>query len=621
MSIEFSLIDRQFSEFIQQLAKEHSLDIQESLGSAAALVSRWLAEGHTCLPLADLAGQEYPFMPEEAGFIGYQVKCPELERWQNDLRSCNGIVGTPTNATSTPLVLDDRGRLYLHRYWHYEKSVVIDLHARILQGGLLVDLNRLKESLDRFFPDKKEEINWQKVAVMNSATRHFSVITGGPGTGKTYAVARLLAALLEQPEGKEKTIRVVAPTGKAVARISESLKRAIEDLDCADEIKTRLQEKNLTSTIHRLLGVIPNSTRFRYHRDHPLAVDILVIDEASMVSLSLMSKLLAALPAEARVILVGDKDQLPPVDPGSVLGDLCRASDLNGFSSGFQAKWQAFTGQSLPGSNHQAGLLQDTIVELQTNHRTEAEILSRLNHAVNAGQLADVEELASEGSFQWDQALPGLGKGAEDQRNALKSALKEVVDRYFAPVLAAQSVQEALEVFGKFRILCAVRDGVYGVESMNRLVEELLAKKLGSKYKGKPVMVTANHYLLRLFNGDIGMIWGDKNLLVNFEAEAGGLREVALERLPDHESAFAMTIHKSQGSEFDHLLMILPPHSEMPILNRELIYTGLTRARKSVKLWAVPEVMEAALKKTSQRASGLTEALKVGNGLDGALVH
>ena len=606
MSSEFSFIDRQFAEFIQEQAGP---EVGASLGAAAALVSRWLAEGQTCLPLADLAGKEYPPRQKTGEVEGlYRVTCPTLETWQNELQQGHGIVSAPEDAASTPLVLDEHGRLYLHRYWHYEKSVAADLKARMLLEDTTIDQTALKSSLDRFFPDQTKTVNWQKVAVMNSVLRRFSVITGGPGTGKTYTVARLLAALLEQPGGKDKTIRLVAPTGKAVARISESLNRAVENLDCADEIKTRLQEKNLTSTLHRLLGFIPNSPRFRYHAEHPLAVDVLVIDEASMVSLSLMSKLLAALPHEARVILVGDKDQLPPVEPGNVFGDLCRASELNGFSSEFCAKWKELTGLSLSCSPNKQGL--DTVVELQVNHRTEGETLSGLNHAVNTGQFEVVESLAGAGAFQWIQSVPGVGKVKEEQIRDLKLALKEVVDAYFAPVLAATSAQEAIKVFERFRILCAVRDGVYGVESINRLVEELLAKKIGSKYKGKPVMVTANNYQVRLFNGDIGIIWGDRDLFVNFESDEGRSKEIALERLPDHETAFAMTIHKSQGSEFDHVLMILPPNSESAILNRELIYTGLTRARKSVKLWAGSEVMEAALKKTNQRASGLTDALK-----------
>jgi exodeoxyribonuclease V alpha subunit len=466
-----------------------------------------------------------------------------------------------------------------------------------------------------------------------AARQRFCVITGGPGTGKTWTVARLLALLLEQPGAASLRVRLAAPTGKAVARLQESLASALARLDCPDAVKTRLQAKDLTTTLHRLLGTIPNSVKFRHNADHPLPVDVLVVDEASMVSLPLMARLLAALPPAARLILVGDKDQLPPVDPGNVLGDLCQAAAINGFSETFRADYERCGGEALPVATEAgtSGTLLDCVVQLGRNFRSgETAALHAVSAAVNAGDAARSCELlreftATDAAIGW-QPLPAAAQ--------LKDALRTTVISHYGPVLQAASATEALRALGRFRILCAVREGPYGTIAVNRLVEQILGEEgfttpeaiQRGSYAGKPLMVTANHYLLKLYNGDTGVVGqppsaaavpatalvattnGGQSSLVHFPEETGGLRAIARERLPEHETAYALTIHKSQGSEFDEVLLLLPEATN-PVLTRALLYTGLTRAKKVVRLLASEASLRAAIGSPAPRRSGLSDAL------------
>jgi exodeoxyribonuclease V alpha subunit len=460
-----------------------------------------------------------------------------------------------------------------------------------------------------------KNINWQKVAAFAALRQRFSVITGGPGTGKTWTVARLLALLLEQPGGENLRIKLAAPTGKAAARLQEALSHSLTGLTCAAKVKARLQAKDLTTTIHRLLGTIPRSTNFRHDAGNPLPVDVLVVDEASMVSLALMAKLLAALKPDARLVLVGDQDQLPPVDAGNVLGDLCRAAAINGFSENFQNDYQRCSGETVAAKSFSAGgELENTVIQLRTNFRSgEMAALNNLSQAVNAGDADAAMKLLRQpaAALAW-QPLPSA--------RLFKAALRDAVVSHYGDVLKAATPAAALAALGKFRILCAVREGPFGTEAVNRIAGEILAEagliapdrvKSGS-YAGRPLMVTANNYALKLFNGDTGVVWPAEGLssLVYFPDEAGGIRAVARERLPEDETAFALTIHKSQGSEFDHVLLVLPEQTS-PVLTRQLFYTGLTRARQSVRILAPETILRATVATQLQRMSGLTDALRV----------
>ncbi len=603
----FNSVDRHFSRLALRLA---GLDSPE-LALAAALVSRQLADGHAFLSLPEFAGRPLTGIAQADPEIAI---CPSSAEWERRLLE-SGVVGRP--GQDQPLILDAAGRLYLHRYWRYEQAIAQDLFARSQNPPLPLDAPMLKAGLAALFPTTREQPNWQKIAAFTAVRRPLSVITGGPGTGKTWTIARVLALLLEQPGCENLQVRLAAPTGKGAARLQETLAASVESLDCSARVKTRLQARDLSATLHRLLGPIPHSSHFRHNQERPLPVDVLVIDEASMVSLALMAKLLAAYPhANTRLLLVGDKDQLPPVDPGGVFGDICRAAAINQFSQATCRAYEECTGEILE-TNHDLTdhRVADVAVQLQVNHRTgEAARLNRLSTTVNAGATPDVIQILKTAGpagcpVAW-RPLPALAD--------IRQAIRETVVSHYVPVLRAAGPEEAIEALGRFRILCAVREGPYGMFAINRLVEQILARELPAVasgirlgvYAGRPVMVTANNHTLRLYNGDTGVFWraSGGSALVRFPDDTGLLRAVAPERLPESETVYAMTVHKSQGSEFDHVLLILP-NQPSPVLTRELVYTGLTRAGKSVSLWCDLALLSGALEKTAQRQSGLADAL------------
>ena len=602
----FQPIDRHFAALMQKLSGG---DCPE-LVLAAALVSRRLAEGNSCLGLDEVAGRDFSESPAAKKFL---LTCPPRGEWENVLRATS-VVGQPGD--DKPLILDNAGRLYLHRYWKYERSVANEILQRIQQPTFSLDFTTVSAGLAKLFPGTAKEANWQKVAAFAALRQKFSVVIGGPGTGKTWTVARLLALLLESPGGEYLQVKLAAPTGKAAARLQEALSHSLAGLACSEKTKVRLQAKDLTTTIHRLLGTIPNSTKFRHDAVNPLPVDVLVVDEASMVSLALMAKLLAALKPTARLVLVGDQNQLPPVDAGNVLGDLCRAAKINGFSKTFCDDYESCSGEMLAGKNIFSGNgLTDTVIQLHTNYRSGEMIsLNEISVAVNNGDADAAMKLLQQtntAALAW-QPLPAA--------KLLKAALRDAVVSHYGEVLKSATPAAALAALGKFRILCAVREGPFGTEAVNRLAEEILAEagfimpeqfKSGN-YAGRPLMVTTNNYALKLFNGDTGIVWPADNFsaLVHFSGETGGIRAVARERLPEHETVFALTIHKSQGSEFDHVLLMLPEHMN-PVLTRQLFYTGLTRARQSVKILAPEGILRATIATQLQRSSGLTDAMRM----------
>jgi len=598
----FSELDRHFARFIERLAGGDNPE----LALAAALVSRKRSEGHICLDLAAVAGKPFPDTADDAA---HSVVCPELGLWKETLRA-SSVVGTP--GEFKPLILDTAGRLYLHRYWEYETALAAEIKRRAGQAASVTDEELLKECVGRLFPDAAtgEPDDWQKVAALTAARRQFCVISGGPGTGKTWTLARILVLLLELAQGKPMRMAVAAPTGKAAARIQDEIRVTREQLPCADAIKTQLPEQ--ATTIHRLLGATADSAFFRHNAQNPLPADVVVVDEASMVDLALMAKLFAAIPASAKVILLGDKDQLASVEAGAVLGDICAGWVGRAVPSAPRPISVSGPGGGL-GTSRPA--LADCIIQLRKNYRfAEGSAISRLSNAINEGDAGRALEILSESRAQdsgvaWVK-LPGPG--------GLKAALKEKLHAGFRPYFEATDPLAALEELSRFRILCALRAGPYGIVRLNELAEEIfeeagLIRHTRPWYLRRPVMVTRNDYNLRLFNGDTGAI------LPNAEGNApracflgaeGELRQVLAARLPEHETAYAMTVHKSQGSEFERVLIVLPDR-DVPMLTRELLYTAITRARTGVEIWADEAVLSAAIARRVIRSSGLRDALWV----------
>jgi exodeoxyribonuclease V alpha subunit len=587
----FEPIDMYFARFMEQLSGTNTPE----LVLAAALVSRLSREGHTCLDLNEVM----------AGLKGgkaeaYLLDLPSPDAWISALRSCP-VVGRP--GEYRPLILDEAGRLYLHRSYENERrlaEVLLRLNAR----GMPFDEDLFTKGLARIFPpDGTDGHDRHKAAAAAAVSRGLCVITGGPGTGKTTLVCRIMALLLEQEPHLK--IALAAPTGKAARRIEESVQRSLELIDCAPEVKAMIPGE--ATTIHRLLGFSPGSSLPRHGAGNPLGADVVAIDEASMADLALMSYLVQALKESARLILLGDKNQLASVQAGYVLGDICDVGGYHAYSPDFAGLVKRTTGCAVPVGGGSG--MQDSLVELTRTFRfSKDSSIFALGEAVNSGDIGRSLEILHSGGkadLSWqDLPLPG----------GLNRALNEIVTKGYGGSLASDDIHERFRLFDAFRILSPVREGPYGVAALNRLVEEIL---LGAgliepgrlHYHGRPVLVTENDYTLRLMNGDIGLIVSDgDDLRACFMGRDGSVRKISPLRLPAHETAFAMTVHKSQGSEFDRVLLILPQR-DSPVLTRELVYTGITRARSAIEIWAAGEIFSAAVTRRTQRGSGLNSML------------
>ena len=593
-----SPLNRYFGVFVCRLADAPDPD----LFLAAALVSRATERGDICLDLPSVADE---LAREQLNPLDF----PNLKTWLDKLET-SPVVGRP--GQRRPLILDHRNRLYLFRYWEYENQLAEAIQNRIQADFEVSDPDAYHRSFKRMFPRTAgDQVDWQAVAAGVATLKRFCVITGGPGTGKTSTVAKILALLLEQDPHGDLRILLATPTGKAAARLKESIRESKVRLDCSEAIRKQIPTE--VYTIHRLLKPIPNSPYFHHHHDNPLPADVVVVDEASMVDLALMSKLVQATPPSARLILLGDRDQLASVEPGAVLGDICDRNRPHGFSQAFVRKLHALTTIDLPPGGDDRQPLRDSIVELLKSYRFSVEGgIGQLSRAVSAGNRNAV----------W-QALTGSNPDVEwHEIRSSDSFAGKLTDRIiegYRPYLSEREPINALAQFGGFKILCALNHGPFGIIALNKLAEEvlrrenLLARSDNPWYVGKPVLVRRNDYHLGLFNGDIGITLpsadlGDETLFVYFPDESGGVRGFPFQRLPEHDTAFAMTVHKSQGSEFEEVLLILPDN-DYPLLTRELVYTALTRASRTVSIWGTKSVLDAAIDRQIERASGLRDAL------------
>jgi len=611
---KISELDMYFAKFMTEL--DGSGDSRLSV--AAALASNFTRMGHICLDLKSLA--QIPLM--EAIEAGEDQGCLDSKDWERALMGAS-VVGMP--GENKPLILDSKARLYLYRYWEYQQILARLIRWRVSEDSSPThvssnDIYSLREALDRYFGrtpldrrgDEKHDIDWQKVAAFVSLRKKLCVISGGPGTGKTTTVAKILALLIERFDIDAAKIALAAPTGKAAARLREAIKVSKANLNCAKKIIAAIPEE--ATTIHRLLGTISGSCYFRYNSENRLPADIVVVDEASMVDLALMSKLIQAVSPEARLILLGDKDQLASVEAGSVLGDICDTGNLYTFSSDLCMELETYTGCKIAttGKTTNGSLIKDCIVQLQKSFRFgEDSGIRAISHAVNIGDCHQTIGLLRDKSFsdiRWI-ALP--------KRKALRAALERKVIEGFESYLKAGDIYEVFELFDRFRILCALKKGSYGVEGINLEAEEILSNRGlieadRTWYRGRPLLITRNDYNLGLFNGDIGIIWpddnGDNYLNAFFRSADGTFKRFHPVRLPEHETVYAMTVHKSQGSEFNTVLFVLPD-KDYPVLTRELLYTGITRAKHEVEIWAKEDVFRFAISRRTRRMSGLRDAL------------
>jgi len=594
---EFSAINRFFADFMLKLSGSSAPEFYLACG----LVSHQAEQGDVCLNLANYA--EKSILKSSRTQTRDEI-CPPLQRWVEVLRE-NRIVGKP--GERAPLILDtshDTPRLYLLRYWQYEHRLAEYIKHSFKQSVPLskgatgdVNLNQelLKTGIERLFPENSSEPDMQAIAARTALENRFCVITGGPGTGKTSTVLKIIILLLEQSAGDHPLkLALVAPTGKAANRLKEAIQSSLAQAGrqtlAAEQILSEIPTD--TSTIHRLLGAIKNSSRFRHNRHNPLSHDCIIVDEASMVDLALMSKLVDALSPDCRLILLGDKNQLSSVESGSVLGDICFEHD-----SPEKAK---------------PAPLSKTIVNLTKSYRfDESSGIGKLSALINSGLAKECLELLRHDAspdLSWKKILPPA---------EMKPYLKESFLKAYKSHFNTASVDTAFQTVSQFGVLCALRSGLFGAVAVNRQIEDLLieAKLIppdSTWYSGRPIMITRNDYKQQLFNGDIGITLPDRDdngrLKVYFDTGENGYRKIIPVRLPEHETAYAMTIHKSQGSEFNRVLIILSDQ-DAPVLSRELIYTGISRARKSIEIWGEEKVFLKAIIRRTERSSGLQEAL------------
>ncbi len=621
----FSPIDLVFAEFLLKRARSDN----PALFAAAALASYSVRAGNSCCDLKLYAGQRFP-VSSDPGPDGEQprILLPELEEWLSVLRILPRTVierYPETVRPSAPLVLDQAHRLYLNRYFLYEISLADEIRRRCAAPETPPSFapGRLAALSPYFRKAAEREIDFQQAAVFLACCGRFSIITGGPGTGKTTVAAAFLALELERNPGLE--IALCAPTGKAQARLQESVTQGIAGLACASEIRERL-EKIPCGTIHSLLRPLRGTTQFRYNEKNPLRADLIVVDEASMVSLPLMAKLFRAVRPDAKIVLLGDKDQLASVDAGAVLADLCACGSRNVMCEPAAEAFQHQTAWKIP-------VVSDTlplsghIAELVKNHRSaNAPGISSISAAIRS--IASPEDLQSVISRVADCRMPdfhtrNLPRGHFEQMlfqqisspcirisgDETLHAFREL--RGLAECGGEAAMRSAFDLIGRFKILCALRNGPYGTLAVNAALRAHL--HMTEPFSaGLPLMIVRNHPDTGLFNGDVGLVWrpdsGGIRVYFPDSRTPGAFRSFLPVELPEHEAVFAMTIHKSQGSGFQNVLIILPDH-DTPILTRELLYTAITRAEEHVELWADRAVIAASLARLTIRQSGLADRL------------
>jgi exodeoxyribonuclease V alpha subunit len=682
-------LDTGFARLIRDLSEEQGQPVAPLVLLLAALVSHQVGRGHVCIDLANLlqdAGATLSLPPEDTGppvaQEGHSGPCPQPAELLSELSLSDCISALEASCAvsdgslTAPLVLNGT-RLYLRRFWRYEQQIAQGIHTRLSQYSPLADAhsepaNTLRTALTTLF-GSSEQPDYQKLACALAARNHFAVVTGGPGTGKTTTVVNLLAALqaVAGQHHHKYRIRLAAPTGKASARLNESIGGAVSRLPL-DQLPGQVSLSDIptrVTTLHRLLGSRPDTRQFRHNRDNPLAVDILVIDEASMVDVDLMASVFDALPEHAQLILLGDKDQLASVDAGAVLGELCQRANKAHYTPETADWLAAVAGNPLPETllDTSGQALDQAVAMLRKSYRFDKNSgIGTLAEAVNHNTLdAGILKACREGGFDdviWlngetdkprlDDTLSLIcthsvtGTPAAFQNQGRERRVKDqplpppVGYRHYLNLinhhtLDAQSAREdwddlarqVLAAFSDFQILCALRKGPWGVEGINDLVaRHLLSEKLIFRaegwYSGRPVLITGNDYNLGLMNGDIGITlsvpWDrdeqgnpKPTLRVAFPAGDGthNIRWISPSRLQQLDTVYAMTVHKSQGSEFNHTCLVLPDRLS-PVMTRELIYTGITRARNWFSLiTGDARVFKDSVSQRVVRASGLASVL------------
>ncbi len=604
--IHYEALDYQLADLFLALDKEQSKTQNQILKKCTLEISKQTREG--CIAIACTPEQQKQLLASKVVAIA-----------EDD------------NDNYKPLILDN-GKLFLRRYWQYQKLLADQIQTRMHQQALsITEESWIDKRLDYYFKSDSQEgeTNWQQLAAKQALKNKFLIISGGPGTGKTTTITRILVLLIEEYIAKKSKeaneaneldnkksvkkggdgykkhsfdILLAAPTGKASIRMLDSIRDAqqkmqkMQKMELTEQIQHYIPKQ--ASTIHKLLGYIPDSISFKHNRNNPLKADIVLIDEASMIDIALMSKLIEAVPAHAKLILIGDKDQLSSVETGSVFADICQGLEDTPYLVTLQKNWR-FVKDS--------GIGQLAIATNKGDHKT---VLAVLNDQ--------------------DQPSCELLSASILSNQMVAKQLISPWEAYFEVIKNPQAtLPEIFEAFNQYRILCALRRGLNGSLILSDRIEKTLIKQnfisvqtrqqssqqaTAKWYHGRPVMITQNSYEKGLFNGDTGIaLIKNGQLKVYFpDKEEGDYKSLTPIRLPAHETTWAMTIHKSQGSEFNQVTLILP-HEVMPLLTRQLIYTGITRAKQKVTIVASKEVLLAGVKSEAISATRISEMLNDNN--------
>lgn len=647
---ELAAIDYFFAkEMIIALSDTTAADEQvQILFHAFIALSVSLRAGHTCLPITEISDSHWATAFDEQGLCTHQgVIFPSTDTLNSLLTALN--IGAND---AQPLVFENN-RLYMRRYYQFESELAHSIRSR-LTSHTVISVDKIITIVEHLFPsnepqqDQLPEVDWQKIAVANAINKNFTVIAGGPGTGKTYTVTKLLAAILmlnenSNPQEIESNevleISLVAPTGKAAQRLSESIIKAISGFKglIADEILALMPTQ--AKTIHRLLGVIPNSPNFRHHQGNQLSCDVLLIDEVSMVDLPMMTRLFRAIKPDTKIILLGDADQLPSVAVGSVLADI--APRPHGGYSDDNLKYLTQVCQLAPlqlkdSSECNNAVTHDHVSFLTKSRRFDGEGgIGKLAAYVIQGQAAQSWQLlnaVNSENLSTNQANHQVADQLSLVDHHLFTWLAPLVDKYYRGIAQCSDIDQAFTLLAKFRVLCVTRQGEFGVDALNLWIKEQLVSRYDlaqSGYHGMPIMISENDYRLGLFNGDIGLLWRseDGHLMAFFESaeqvvinddlsqndvptqklsQHKSYKILLPSRLPKYDSVYAMTIHKTQGSEFEHVAIVLPKQAEHQLLSRELLYTGITRAKEALTVVSNSQTWQHGVTTKIKRHSGLS---------------
>jgi exodeoxyribonuclease V alpha subunit len=555
--------------FAKSMAKAFA-EKESIVHASCAMVSKLLSKGHICLDIKEMS-RTVSMVSENTKTY---VKFPDFDTWTSALHNSPMV----SNTIKTPLVLDSDNKLYIAKYYDFQIRLAKNIAKRVKKKESIIDDALVEKLLEKYFVKNNKHVNNQKWAVQNALCNHLTIISGGPGTGKTYVTSIIKKMFfLLSPEGTLPKIICAAPTGKAASKMDRG------------------------STIHSILKPLKNTPGFYYNKNNPLQADVVIIDEASMIDIVLLTRLLEAIPMTAKVIILGDQHQLSSIQAGSVFSDIC---NVKGLSS--------------------------NIFFLEYNFRSKGKTgIENISKAINNNDDKLLEDILISGHY------PDVVYEDVTDKNVLHDIITKYTLDGYAPVFNADSVEQTLEKLDNFKILCAHNSGEDGTLQINHICEKILRSAdnfdIQDKIFKRIIMVNTNDYQKELFNGDTGIIFeGTKigkigkpvqpvqinktditgeGIKAFFKDQNNNIKQYRAADLPGHDSAFAITIHKSQGSEFNTVLLMIPDKLS-PVITRQLLYTGVTRAKEKVIIAGNINIIKKAISLIVKRNSGLSSCLE-----------